>query len=375
MSSDQKNGVSDAERKRLKSWEVLPSPEVGKVFSAAWRRLHPMAWRMTKGRCGLFRTRHSIVWRDQPRAYCEHHADGSTSVVVHEGLIWFTYDVINALFASARWRGEKTALQLDCANELLRRCYANWEKFFDGNQERSQLPLLSDQVGGLAAVHRAAALCFIALHEYGHATLHRGREDEQRAVLEDEADRWGFDALLKLFRHDPAREFSGVVAGGLLMPRLFSALQRFGVEFPESYPTPAERMRSLLDVLRKGLRDEISFALATSSAAALSQRMEAFEPEVDGSFLDAELVEMEFNATLTALLLEVGWHKLPATHILPIMEQQYGFSASWLQDRVTLLDHLYRTGQPTLEDQEHLYHLPAKTVVETWSNLRSTLTQ
>ena len=208
--------MSDAEQRRREALEVLPSEEAQALFNAAWHKVNQRAWLEAHEVCGLTGTLMYVGWADEPRAETAHHPDGSTTITINEGLVTFTDDVVNALFASERWRGEQEAMPLIGANDLLIRCYANWKAFFDGNQERLQIPALSCAMEGVSAMHRAAALCFIVFHEYGHAVLHRGREREPRQELESEADRWGFDVLLQLFRHDPVREFSDLVAGAFL---------------------------------------------------------------------------------------------------------------------------------------------------------------
>jgi len=206
--------------------------------------------------------------------------DGSVLIAIRDGLISFMRDCCTALFASAAFVATggtvtgRPALEPTAADEQLLQTYLQWSRLHRGTLPGQLDQPLSPQAKKMAQDHFRLSLIFIGLHEFAHATHHRGLPDSPEIELE--ADRWALNMMLDADGRSPFEQ--GVVfAGGIIAIRAFAALDILGIFDVAQYPTPAARLANLRAEYQKRFPDHITCYLASQPEAVLDLRMNAVE--------------------------------------------------------------------------------------------------
>ena len=276
----------------------------------------------------------TVVGSDSPNAKTYFEDDGSVLIAITDGMIRVVQDCCRALFASAAFvkNGgavtERATLARSEADDVLLSTYLSWAQMSSGDLSKPLDLPLGPQAERLVEIHSRHALLFIGLHEYAHATHHRGIPES--ALIELEADRW---ALNMMFDADgrPIFEQGFTLAGALIAMRVFAALDIMGIFDIGYYPTPNARLLSLMTEYRQRCPDAISFYLSSQPQYVLDLRMSASE---------AKLVRTPSRKDQLIAQLVAQFHAVHLKRQTPDQARQTineAFDQSWIKPRDVLL--------------------------------------
>ncbi|MFG5411273.1 MAG: ImmA/IrrE family metallo-endopeptidase [Piscinibacter sp.] len=255
----------------------------------------------------------------RPRAECAGYEDGSAFVLVSGGLLDFIDAALGALVSGANLTVGSgapipAASTPEAVDQALDAVYDSWGSRWRNEHVSIVLTPLAAETADLLTQLSLATRLFVLLHEIGHAVLHTGVSPAERSVAQElEADGFALDACIDHFGQ-PCGRTRAALAGAFLVPRLLEALRLLGHRFPDTHPSPADRLESLRRRFRERCDSEFTYYFHTTVAIAQGLRMEAAERRLLGFEPRQPLVSAEsLVSTMMGMLIELGGSRKSVT--------------------------------------------------------------
>ena len=242
-----------------------------RLFEELRRRLPPeLEERIANGQLAV-----GCIDDPLPNAYCVPTASGGCAIILHRGLMHFTYRVARALSTRIAVEGDSSELRVPVEEtaRLLAEIfwwYENTEQAFGPTYE---VTLQQIQYASVLAMHSER---FVVAHELAHALLHLdgiarldGHDGELAA---DET------ALRMVLASEPdavaprgAFELTFAYAGAEFWLQIYDCLERVGITFAGTHPPAAVRFEALREAARRLCTDQEEWSYLTSMARAFDE--------------------------------------------------------------------------------------------------------
>lgn len=238
--------------------------------------------------------------------------DGSTLIELYDGLAAYLKAIARTVAASFRSNDKTlgvhaTALRPGDVDatllQLFQSCTRMWkEKRFD-----PPAIALSPQAEQLADLLYNAALVFTAMHEYGHAVLHRG-SNLDKPTKEFQADAWAAQAFIT--QYAPSVPLNVAVAGALLYLRAITARREILPDLaqngaPLKYPPSSQRFSALVKMFCENAEYKLQFFIKTTFTFAIDMRLQAAERALTGRPGTSPSEPEQFTSMIVGGLIEI----------------------------------------------------------------------
>jgi hypothetical protein len=275
---------TEAERNWADYLHNYPSRGAESKVEHAQDLLSRQGWASYKARYErLRRTVFLVVGRRPPVPETISYSDGSTLILINDGIVEHLETVATILMAGGRFIDdgrvvEEPALSPDAVTGLLRRANEQWVV----RERREKVDTLEIPLGPIARIVATntfrAATVFTVLHEFGHAANGHALAHHPQ-TQEVEADQWAAHALFST-AVAALTQPDYLLGAAFLSIRALASRESMGKADLHGYPPSAQRFSTLINVVRGYFPSEFVFYMKTKSAFSHDMRMQRAEHDV-----------------------------------------------------------------------------------------------